>query len=80
MEIKVIKSKFGNADYPPKSLNSVIHQFLTPKNNDGLFEASKPFSYQLKYPIVKKTKMLPNILLRNLRHVPITGIELQLNG
>ena len=34
MEIKVIKRKFRNADYPLKFLNSVMHQFLTPKNND----------------------------------------------
>ena len=45
----MIKRKFRNADYPPKFLNSVIHQFLTPKNNDSfiilpdLFEESKPF-------------------------------------
>ena len=49
MEIKVIKRKFRNADYPPKFLNSVIHQFFTPKNNDSfiippdLFEESKLF-------------------------------------
>ena len=49
MEIKVIKGKFLNADYPPKFLNSVIHQFFTPKNNNSfiippnLFEDSKPF-------------------------------------
>ena len=49
MEIKVIKRKFGNADYSPKFLNSVIHQFFTRKNNDSfiippdLFEESKPF-------------------------------------
>ena len=49
MEIKVIKRKFRNADYPPKFLNSVIHQFFTPKNNDSfiiptdLFKESKPF-------------------------------------
>ena len=48
-EFKVIKRKFRNADYPPKFLNSVIHQFFTPKNNDSfiippdLFEESKPF-------------------------------------
>ena len=49
MDIKVIKRRFLNADYPPKFLNSVIHQFFTPKNNDSfiippdLFEESKPF-------------------------------------
>ena len=49
MEIKVIKCKFLNADYPPTFLNSVIHQFFIPKNNDlfiippALFEESKPF-------------------------------------
>ena len=49
MEIKVIKRKFRIADYPTKFLNSVIHQFFTPKNNDSfiippdLFEESKPF-------------------------------------
>ena len=49
MEIKVIIRKFRNVDYPPKFLNSVIHQFFTPKNNDSfiippdLFEESKPF-------------------------------------
>ena len=49
MEIKVIKYKFRNADSPPKFLNSVIHQFFTPKNNDSfiippdLFEERKPF-------------------------------------
>ena len=49
MEIKVIKRKFRNDDYPPKFLNSVIHQFFAPKNNDSfiippdLFEESKPF-------------------------------------
>ena len=51
MEIKVIKCRFRNADYPPKLLNSVIIQFLTPKNNDpfiialDLFEESKPFYF-----------------------------------
>ena len=51
MEIKVIKRRFRNADYPPKLLNSVIIQFLTPKNNDpfiialDLFEESKPFYF-----------------------------------
>ena len=49
MDIKVIKCKLRNADYPPKCLNSVMHQFSTPKNNDSfiippdLFEDSKPF-------------------------------------
>ena len=49
MQIKVIKRKFRNADYPPKFLNSVIHQFFTPKKNDSfvippdLFEESKLF-------------------------------------
>ena len=49
VEIKVIKRKFLNADYPPKFLNSIIHQFFTPKNNDSfiippnLFEESKSF-------------------------------------
>ena len=49
MEIKVITRKFLNADYPPELLNSVIHQFFTPKNNDSfinppdLFEESKPY-------------------------------------
>ena len=49
MEIKVIKHKFLNPDYRPKFLNSVMHQFFTPKNNDSfiippdLFEESKPF-------------------------------------
>ena len=33
MEIKVTKRIFRNADYPPKVLNSIIHQFFTPKNN-----------------------------------------------
>ena len=33
MEIKVTKRKFRNADYPPKVLNSIIHQFFAPKNN-----------------------------------------------
>ena len=37
MEIKVIKRKFRNADYPPKYLNSVIHQFFPRKNNDSFF-------------------------------------------
>ena len=47
MEIKVIKCTFKNADCPPKLLNSVINQFLTPKNNNlfiippDLFEKSK---------------------------------------
>ena len=47
MEIKVIKHKFANADYPPKFLNSVINHILTPKSNDSfiispdLFEESK---------------------------------------
>ena len=37
-----------NADYPPKILNSVIHQFFTPRSNYSfiipadLFEESKP--------------------------------------
>ena len=35
MEIKVIKRKYRNADYPPKFLNSVVHQLLTPKNSDS---------------------------------------------
>ena len=49
MEIKVIKRKFRNADYPPKFLNSVINRFFTPKNKDSFiippdpFEESKPF-------------------------------------
>ena len=33
MEIKVIKRKFQNADYPTKFLNNVINQFLTLKYN-----------------------------------------------
>ena len=50
MEIKVIKRKFRNADFPPRFLNSVIHQFFTPKNNDlfiippDLSEEIKPFT------------------------------------
>ena len=50
MEIKVIKRKFRNGDYPQKFWNSVIHQFFTPKNNDSfinpldLFEESKPLT------------------------------------
>ena len=49
MQIKVIKRKFRNADYPPKYLNNVINQFLTLKNNNSfiippdLFGKSKPF-------------------------------------
>ena len=45
MEIKVIKRRFQNADYPPKFLNSVIHQFFTPKNNNLFIipPKSKPF-------------------------------------
>ena len=49
IEIKVIKSKLRNYDYPPKFLNNVINQFLTPKNNDSfiippdLFEEHKLF-------------------------------------
>ena len=49
MEIKVIKPKSRNADYPSKFLNSVINWFLTPKNDDSfiivldLFGESKPF-------------------------------------
>ena len=48
MKIEIINRKFRNADYAPKFLNSVIHQFFTPKNNDlfitpaDLFEESKP--------------------------------------
>ena len=48
MKIKVVKCKFRNADYRPKFLNSVIHQFFTPKNKGlfitpaDLFEESKP--------------------------------------
>ena len=51
MKIKVIKLKFRNADYPPKFLSSVIHQFFISKNNDSfiippdLFEESKPFIF-----------------------------------
>ena len=49
LEIEVIKRKFLNADYPPKFLNSVTHQFFIPKNKDwfiippNLFEESKSF-------------------------------------
>ena len=49
MEIKAIQQKFQNTGYPPKSLSSVISQFLTPKKNDlfiaarDLFEESQPF-------------------------------------
>ena len=87
MEIKVIKCKSQNTDYPPKFLNSVINQFLTPKNNDSfiipadLFEESKPFILvEMKYRVMEKTKMLPNILLKNSRHLTITVMGLQLNG
>ena len=87
MEIKVIKCKSQNTDHPPKFLNSVINQFLTPKNNDSfiippdLFEESKPFILvEMKYRVMEKTKMLPNILLKNSRHLTITVIGLQLNG
>ena len=81
-EFKVIKRKFRNADYPPKFLNSVIRQFFTSQNNDSfiippdLFKESNHL-YWLKYDIVKKTKMLPNILLRDSRHLPIKVRELQ---
>ena len=46
MQIKVIKRKFRNADCPPKFLNSVIHQFFTPKNSYSFIippEEIKPF-------------------------------------
>ena len=82
MEIKEIKRKFRNSHYSPKFLNSIIHQFFTPKNNDSfitppdLFEERKTF-YWLKYHVVKKTKMLQNILLRNSRDLPINVTELQ---
>ena len=51
MKIKVIKLKFRNADYPPKFLNSAIHQFFISKNNNSfiippdLFKESKPFIF-----------------------------------
>ena len=42
IEIKVIKRKLKSADYPPKFLNSIINQLLTPKSND-LFIIPSPF-------------------------------------
>ena len=51
MQIKVIKRKFRNNDYPRKFLNSVINSFLIPQNNDlfliptDLFEESEPFTF-----------------------------------
>ena len=86
MEIKVIKRRFLNADYPPKFLNSVMHQFFTPKNNDSfiippdLFEESKPFILA-EIPYCEKTKMLPNILLRNSIQFTVTElINIQIDG
>ena len=85
MEVKVIKGKFRNADYPPKLLNSVINQFLTPKNNDpfiiplDLFEESKPFIL-VEIAHFEEKKTFRNILLRNSKHLPIIVIGLQLNG
>ena len=76
MQIKVIKRKFRNADYPPKYLNNVINQFLTLKNNNSFIIPSDLFGrvihlFWLKYHVVKKMKMLPNISVRNLGHLPI---------
>ena len=70
MEIKVIKRKFRNADYPLKFLTSVMHQFLTPKNTTSLlfhliFLKRANHLVWLKCPIVKKTKTFLNIVLRN---------------
>ena len=67
MEIKVIKRKFRNGDYRQKFLNSAIHQFFTPKNNDSFINPLMRVNHLLwlKYRIVKKTEMLPNILLIN---------------
>ena len=50
MEIKVIKPKFRNANYSPKCLNSVIHQFLTPKNpkNNDSFNIPPDFFEEIK--------------------------------
>ena len=69
-------------DYPPTFLNSVIHQLFTPENTTHLlfhliFFKRVNHLYWLKYHTVKKTKMFPNILLRNSRHLSIDLTELQ---
>ena len=61
MEINVKKCKFWNADYPPKFINSVMHQFLTPNSNDlfiiprNFFEESKLFVL-VKIPYCEENK------------------------
>ena len=69
----IIHKNFETVSYINSSLlkitiHSLIHLIFLKRVNHLLW---------LKYRIVKKTEMLPNILLRNLRHLPINAIELQ---
>ena len=84
MEIKVIKRKFWNADFPLKFFKYSYIIFSLLKMTIRLlfyliFLKRVNYLFWLKYCIVMKPKMLPNILLIISRSLPITVIEFQFN-
>ena len=82
MDIKVIKRKFRNADFPLSFFKYSYIIFSLLKMTIRLlfyliFLKRVNHLFWLKYCIVMKPKMLRNILLIILRPLPITDIEFQ---
>ena len=70
MKIEVIKRKFKNADYPPKFVNSVINQFLTPKNIDSSQVTSVTcFALEILIPASKDKRTRKNLKARTRKNV-----------
>ena len=69
MEIKVIKRKFRNADYPPKYLNSVIHQITT----HFLFH----LFFLIEIPYCEENENASKHFIKKFEAFPINIIELQ---
>ena len=79
MEVKVIKRKLWNADYLLRFLNSVRNRSSLLKITIRLlfhliFLKRVNHLFWLNHHFVKKVKMLSIILLRNLRHLPVTSM------